>query len=311
MNKKIRALSLLLTLAMLIGALIQTAGAASIEEKYRFTEQTLPEIIAQFMEEYGLTEENFSLSYRALDSGETFHFEEHTYRTAGSMYKLALNMYYYDLERSGEIDPEMTIGDWTLPEMHRETILNSNNEMAIAMLYNLGTFYEYRQKMMKYSDQTYSYEYYWNNVINSSYMLDVLSYLYEHQGDYEELMQNLKKANPWLYFKQYVNAPIAHKYGMFQGAYCDAGIVFAESPFLLVAMLQLPYEEETEQTDEATEIEEEEPAVRIVPDEVLGRTCQLMEAYTAFRAAGRAARPRLPRKFPAEETKKFRAVCYQ
>lgn len=315
-----------------------------LAEEYAFEEQSLEEIVAQFMRSNNLTDENFSLSYHAPGLDETYHFAEHTYRTAGSMYKLALNMYYYDLEREGEIDSETVIKEhrkpddeseeplkeWSLSEMHYDTIIHSDNDMAIAMLYNLGSFYEYRRLMMRYSDQDYANEYYWNNVINSNYMLDVLIYLYENQELYPELMENLKKAAPWMFFKQYVDYPIAHKYGMFEGAYCDAGMILSEEPFFLVVMLQLPYEEESEEEREpeepAAQPEEGEDAEEPIDGpEVLARIAELLSAYTDYRTEHRqepnaeeppvekplpARKPLLPKKPKGNAAKwEYRVAC--
>ena len=345
MRKIRRAASLALVQILIFGLFSFPAAAldrrqTELAEEYAFETQTLEQIVEQFMEAYGLTEENFSLSYHAPGLEETYHFAEYTYRTAGSMYKLALNMYYYDLEREGEIDPELIIQEhrkaddaseeplkeWPLSEMHYETIVNSDNDMAIAMLYHLGSFYEYRNLMMRYSDQSYANAYFWNNVINTNYMLDVLMYLYENQDLYPELMENLKKAAPWFMFKQYVDYPIAHKYGMFDGAYCDAGMIFSEEPFFLVAMLQLPYEEETEgETPRSEETQESEEAID--GPEVMGRIAELMSAYTDYRTEKReeepvveeppveqpipAGKPILPKKQkPDTHQPAFRPVCH-
>ena len=317
MKKRIRICGLVLVFALMLNLFSVCAFAlepaqTKLAEHYNFAEQTLEQIMAQFMEENGLTEEIFSLSYYAPGLEETYHFAEHTYRAAGSMYKLALNMYYYDLEREGEIDPEMILTEhrkaddeseeplqeWPLSEAHYETIIHSDNDMAIAMLYNLGTFYEYRVLMQRYSDQSYANEYYWNNVINTNYMLDVLKYLNENHQLYPELMENLRKAAPWFLFKQYVDYPIAHKYGMFEGAYCDAGIIFSGEPFYLVAMIQLPYEEETEGEEQTLPKEQPDEEAQIDGAEVIARVAELLSAYTDYRTENRELPPEEP---PAEE----------
>lgn len=328
---------MLLVLMLLLGLLPVSVFAlderqTELAERYKFSEQSLEQIITQFRNQYGLTAENFSLSYYATGTAETYHLQEHTYRTAGSMYKLALNMYYYDLERAGEIDPEMTIQEhrkdenaseeplkeWSLADMHHDTIVYSDNDMAIAMLYNLGTFYEYRKLMTKYSDQEYAPEYYWDNVINTNYMLDVLKYLYKNQKMYPELMENLTRAAPWMFFKQYVDHPIAHKYGLFEGAYCDAGIIFSEEPFFLVAMLQLPYEEETEGEEDVLPEEDSLPVEEEIDGpEVIARVAELLSAYTDYRAGQRetplqVVKPALPQKPKTPSAKPlFREVCHK
>lgn len=235
---------------------------------YDFQHQTLDQVLSQFRSEYGLNENNFSMSCYITGTGELHSFAGSTFRVAASTYKLPLNMVYYDMERNGEISPESYIDGYYLPTMHYETIVNSNNDMAISMLYDLGSFRRYREIMTRFYDQSYPSEYYSGNNINSDYMLAVLWELYCYQDLYPELMENLKIACRGQYFQKYQREfDIAHKYGYFDGAINDVGIIFTPQPVLVAAYTEnVTYGEDT-----------------------LGRLAELLTEYSLYHTEKQAA----------------------
>lgn len=209
---------------------------SQIAIEYDFEHRTLEEILAQFRAESNLSESNFSMSCYITGTKELISFAGDTFRVAASTYKLPLNMVYYDMERSGEISSDRYIDGYYLPTMHYETIVNSNNDMAISMLYNLGSFRQYREIMTQFYDQEYPSEYYSGNNTNSDYMLAVLWKLYCNAEDYPELLSNLKIAARGQYFQLYQgDYEIAHKYGYYEGAINDVGIIYTPEPVLVAA----------------------------------------------------------------------------
>lgn len=212
---------------------------SEIAVEYDFEHQDLEAVLAQFRSEYGLSESNFSMSCYITGTGELHSFAGDTFRVAASTYKLPLNMVYYDMERNGEISSTAYIDGYYLPTMHYETIVNSNNDMAISMLYNLGSFRRYREIMTQFYDQTYPAKYYSGNNINSDYMLAVLWKLYCNADLYPELLENLKNAAAGQYFQLYQGEyEIAHKYGYYEGAINDVGIIYTPEPVLAAAYTQ-------------------------------------------------------------------------
>ena len=264
-----RLLSLFLAF-IVVWTLIRPVSAAEEEiyltplaEEYGLLDKPLSEIMDQFMEEYGLSSDNFSMCYYATGSGEYYGFAETTYRVAASLYKLPLNMYYYDMEWDGKISPDSYIDGYSLKKMHYETIVNSNNDMAISMLYNLGSFRQYRQKMTKYCDMEYANAYYADNNINAWYMLSTLGVLYQNPEKYADLTANMKKSAKGQYFQRYVtDYEIAHKYGYFEGAINDCGIIYTPEPFLLTAFT----------------------VDKTYGDSILGRLCELLTEYTNYQS---------------------------
>ena len=162
---------------------------------------------------------------------------------AASTFKLPLNLYYYELEQAGEIAPDAYIPNsgTTLANCHRMSLVDSNNEVSIAMLYNLGNFRTYKEKMRKYftmTDDEIDGKYWSNNYYCTRMMMDTLRYLYENEAEFPEMIGYLKQACPDHYFKKYLDCEIAHKYGSFEGAENDVGIIYGENPFLLAVYTQ-------------------------------------------------------------------------
>lgn len=263
-------LALLLPAVPAFGAEVDPQTGA-LAEAYDFAHQPLDQIVDQFRAEYGLDETNFSMSYYATGTGERYDFASEVYRTAASIYKLPLNMVYYEKRAAGQLSGDSTIDGYALDYMQEQSIVWSNNELSEAMLYHVvdgssaNSFREYRDYMTRYCEQDYPAEYYSGNNINTNYMMAVLRRLYdEPSGIYDELLEDLQIAMPDAYFRRYVTEyPIAHKYGTMDAAINDVGVIYTPEPCLLAAM-----------TEGAA-----------YGEEVLGRLCALMTAYTVWQTA--------------------------
>ena len=200
--------------------------------------------MAQFMEENYLNEQNFSMSYYNTVTGESYAFEDTHMMVAASTYKLPLNLYYYQQELAGEIASDALIaGVYRLSDCHYQSLVWSNNEISEAMLYQIGSFQEYKQTMRTFTDMTddeIDPRYYSGNLYCTRMMMDALKYLYDHAADYEEMLSYMKEASPQNgYFRKYVTeCEVAHKYGSFEGAENDTGIIYAGQPFLLAVYTQ-------------------------------------------------------------------------
>lgn len=242
-----KTLRILFVTVFLAGWLCQ-AALPCVAASMQLTEQDVagktPEgLVASFMDTYGLDESNFSLCYYNTVTGEEYCFNEDHFMIAASTFKLPLNMYYYEMEFSGELDPSTwAVTASSLATCHYESIVNSNNELSMAMLYHLGDFRTYKEKMRKYftmPEENIEPVYYYDNYYCTHMMMDALKYLYEHSDDFSEMVDYMKQALPGCYFKEYVtDYEIAHKYGDFGGAHNDVGIIYTEQPFLLAVYTQ-------------------------------------------------------------------------
>ena len=221
-----------------------TCTAAAYEPPEDFTGLTLEQVIADFMSAYQLGEENFSVSYFNTVTGEAYDFNDEKFAIAASTYKLPLNMYFYEMERDGEItgDTLITWSGQTLDFIHEQSIVYSNNELSEALMYYWGDHTAYKEHMRKYftmTDEEIDPLYYQGNYYCVRMMMDCLHYLYDNQADFEELIGYMKQAMPGQYFKRGVTEyEVAHKYGSVQAYNNDVGIIYTPQPFLLAVYTQ-------------------------------------------------------------------------
>lgn len=223
---------------------VQAKHTAAVEQE----EKELETLITDFRSEYGLNENNFSLCCRDMTTGVEYRFNDHAFFFAASTYKLPLNLYYYELEQEGTLSPSSTVGGMSLSNAHYQSLVWSNNDVSQSMIYNLGNFRTYKEKMRKYftmKDEEIDSSYYTGNYYCTSMMLDALRYLYERREDFQEQLEYMKQAQPGQYFKLYAgDTEIAHKYGYYYNAQKnvesinDAGILYTPHPFLLAVYTQ-------------------------------------------------------------------------
>ena len=231
-------------LFLLLMAGILCVSAAAYEVPQDFTDLTLEEAIADFIEYYQLTDENFSISFYNTVTGESYDFNEYHFAIAASTYKLPLNMYFYELEAQGLIDPNATFRHtgMSLAEVHKESILYSNNEVSEAMIGYFKSSYEYKEAMRKYSTialEDLSPTFYETNHSCTRMMMDTLKYLYAHENEFSELIGYMKDAMPGQYFQAGVTEyEVAHKYGQVDGFINDVAIIYTPQPILLAVYTQ-------------------------------------------------------------------------
>ena len=230
-------------LALCAVCLLQTAAPVLAAEDYPAPDvsgKTVEELIDAFRAEHDLTEDNFEISFYVPETGESYEFNETKMLYGASTYKLPLNLYYYDMQLAGEItgDTMITQGA-SLDEAHYQSLVYSNNELSYSLWRRIGDWPEYKMAMRKYftmTDDEIPQNYYYDHLFCTRMMMDTLKVVWDGQEQYPELIDYLKIACPDAYFKTYLDVdetPIAHKYGSYEGAENDVGIIWAERPFLL------------------------------------------------------------------------------
>lgn len=199
-------------------------------------------VIDAFAEEHGLTEDNFVCGWQDIATGETYYLGADEFFVAGSMYKLPLCMAITDQIAAGETDPDGFVEGYRIADAMRLAIVYSDNDAAQALRQAVSADRDtYRERLAAYSGYEMSElpeEYYTDNRISPRFMINTLRWLYDHSGDYEQVIDYMLEAHPGHYFKlaETADAPVAHKYGYFEGCLSDCAIVYSERPFLLVAM---------------------------------------------------------------------------
>lgn len=211
----------------------------------------LAPVIEEYMAEHGLNAQNFSMSYYNTVTGESYAFNDKKFMVAASTFKVPVNMYYYELEATGEIEPDAVLPGVGVPlnKAHELSLVESNNEVSIGMLYAIGdgVFANYKTEMRKYftmADEEIDYIYYADNYYCTHMMMDALKYLYENGELFSEMIGYMKQAQQDQYFCAGVTEyEVAHKYGWFEGTVNDVGIIYTEQPFLLAVYTQDVYGE--------------------------------------------------------------------
>ena len=69
-------------------------------------EESVPgpdEFVPEIMGEYFRSDENYAIAFRSMYDGETWLWNSDEYFKVASVYKLPLNMYFYELEAAGAI----------------------------------------------------------------------------------------------------------------------------------------------------------------------------------------------------------------
>ena len=297
MIKLICALLAALTLA---SPALAAADPASAE-----ADDSLAARFEAFREEYGLDETNFAVSYYDTVTGEEYNWNETTMMVAASTFKLPLNLYYYELQNEGAIsgDTVITEGGATLDRCHYLSLVESNNELSIAMLYRIGDFRTYKETMRRYftmTDDEIDPKYYQDNYYCTRMMMDALKYLYAHADEFPEMLDYMEQSLPRdAYFLHDLadEVTIAHKYGSFEGAENDTGIFYTEEPFLLAVYTQsvgeevvaqaavLAYDYNQEQIAQAKQAE----ADRIAAEEAAEEARRAAEEAEAARLAAEEA----------------------
>ena len=292
--KKARAAAAALLCA---ACLAQTAAPALAAEAYTapdVTGKTLEQLMGDFRAEHALTEDNFEISFYVPETGERYDFNETKLLYGASTYKLPLNLYYYDMQLAGEItgDTMITRGA-SLDEAHYQTLVYSNNELAYSLWRRIGDWPEYKTAMRKYftmTDDEIPQNYYYDHVFCTRMMMDTLKVVWDGQEQYPELIDYLKIACPGAYFKTYLDVdetPIAHKYGSFEGAENDTGIIYAGQPFLLAVYTQDVAGEEicAKAARLMKDYTDEQYAIQLEQERLETERCERAERLEADRAA--------------------------
>lgn len=217
---------------------VQASEVSGIDGSMTGTEKA-KELVSAFMKERGLNSGNFAVAYQNLATGEVFYYNELKQWDACSTYKFPLNLLYYDMEAAGQITGDTIIPGTQTPlsECHHQSLEFSNNDLSEAMMDNLGSYDVVKQNMRKYftlTDAEIDNSYYHHNYFCARMMMDCAAYLYQHQNEYPDALRYLEAAQPGEYFRTYLpGVTIAQKYGLRDGYNHNAGIVFADTPFVL------------------------------------------------------------------------------
>lgn len=271
MKKKIKMLAALLTVICLMSALIPSAGAVKYDE--RFTDKTWDDVIADYIEEYGIDPNTIALGYTNLVTGETHYLNGDKYMVSGSLYKIPLNMYFCERISSGEMSLDTSVFGVRYSTLLSETIVHSSNDMAKILWSKIGTYHHYREEIAQYmgvDPVNVDAKYYENNFFTPEQMIYCLTLLYNEQDRFPYIIDQLLQAEPSKYFRRNENRfEIAHKYGYLVEGYDfylnDSAIIYTDEPIAIVMFT----------------------ANSVTPYDLLSSYCTLMCDYAQYSTAAR------------------------
>lgn len=231
---RLRLLASLLLAALLLCSPALADGAAD----------ALDAAVGALFEEYDLSERNFALGFRALSDGTEYWYNADKLFETASLYKLPLNMYFYELEAAGEIASDEPIYGVSLDYCHEQSLVYSNNELSQLMVDWIGSYRQFKEIAFGYTgldDSLRDAEYYACGGFSARMMVGMLQTLWDDPETFGQEIDYLKEANPGEYLESgECGLEIAQKYGYehYDGILniCIAGIVYTDEPFLITVL---------------------------------------------------------------------------
>lgn len=223
-------------------------------------QQGLDERIQAYLTANGISSASVQYSIEDLTTHERFTKDAQMNVTVASVYKLPLAMLYYEkiaegevseqtlytyeashYEQGGPISLRYSVGDQIeLGELLEALIIESDHTAGHILYENLGGWPAFKQAITKYSDTPQSDEFFsYDNVLNADYVGDVLGYLYAHEEEYAQLIDDLKEAMPGEYLESVIQPETAQKYGLYDVYRNVAGIVYGEHPYSIAIFSSL------------------------------------------------------------------------
>ena len=231
---RLRLLASLLLAALLLCSPALADGAAD----------ALDAAVGALFEEYDLSERNFALGFRALSDGTEYWYNADKLFETASLYKLPLNMYFYELEAAGEIASDEPIYGVPLDYCHEQSLVYSNNELSQNMIDWIGSYRQFKEIAFGYTgldESERSFDYYASGGFSARMMVGMLQTLWDDPDTFGQEIEYLKEANPGEYLESgECGLEIAQKYGYEHYDWvlniCIAGIVYTDEPFLITVL---------------------------------------------------------------------------
>ena len=223
---------------------------------YDYANMTLPQVVQAYMDDMGIDSSQIAFSYKDLTSGQTYAMNDTQPMTAGSTYKLPLNMLVVDEVAAGKLSLEEQFditntsyeykgehdnyvaafnGAMSITDMQEYSLVYSENTPAYALAERLGgmdkaySMFE-RYGRSKANIMTISGE----NKTTTDYYIQVLEYLWNNQEKYKDILYFIGVSFPGEYYKRYLNdLTIYQKPGYVREALNVDAIVMEEKPYIV------------------------------------------------------------------------------
>mgnify|MGYP000951783040 FL=1 len=223
---------------------------------YDYANMTLPQVVQAYMDDMGIDSSQIAFSYKDLTTGQTYAMNDTQPMTAGSTYKLPLNMLVVDEVESGKLSLEERFditntsyeykgehdnyvaafnGAMSIPDMQEYSLVYSENTPAYALAERLGGMDKAYSMFGRYGRskaeiKTISRE----NKTTTDYYIQVLEYLWNNQEKYKDILYFIGVSFPGEYYKRYLyDLTIYQKPGYVREALNVDAIVMEEKPYIV------------------------------------------------------------------------------
>ena len=264
--------------------------------------------------------ETFALGYCYTGTGETWFYNPDEFIGSASLYKLPLVMLIANQVHEGILDQDGQVYGYDVNAVEQRALTYSENEIAEVMVGYLNDFYgSFRNsrtaqaRMAGVREETLPEVYYESFSVSARFMLSVLNELYCRSELYPNVIDCMLEANPGQYFRQELEGryDVAQKYGGGENYLHTAGIIYTDTPFLLVVMTYNVYDAMTligrlaERLAEYTQSVDQRIADAALQEELAAARDEALERQ----AAEEAARAEAEAKRAAEEAERQRLAA--
>ena len=223
---------------------------------YDYANMTLPQVVQAYMNDMEIDPSQIAFSYKDLTTGQTYAMNDTQPMTAGSTYKLPLNMLVVEEVAAGKLSLEERFditntsyeykgehdnyvaafnGAMSIPDMQEYSLVYSENTPAYALAERLdgmdraySMFERYGRSKAKI--KTISSE----NKTTTDYYIQVLEYLWNNQEKYKDILYFIGVSFPGEYYKRYLyDLTIYQKPGCVREALNVDAIVMEEKPYIV------------------------------------------------------------------------------
>ena len=241
--------------------------------RYDYANLDLTQVVQAYLAEAGIEQSQIAFSYKDLTTGQTFAMNDTQPMTAGSTYKLPLNMLVVDEVAEGKLSMEERFditqthfeyqgehdnyvaafnGAMSIPDMKEYSLVYSENTPAYDLAERLGGMDKAYEMFSRYGQskgdlKTISRE---NNKTTTDYYIQVLEYLSKNQEKYKDILYYIGESFPGEYYKRYLrDITICQKPGYVREALNVDALVMEEKPYI-VALYTAYLGGSTESSDE-------------------------------------------------------------
>ena len=238
--KKAIAAAAALTLCLSLGF----SALADGDDDALYAGKTWEEVVDRVLEECDVSRDQITAGYCNLVTGEEHYINGDEYKTAASMYKLPLNMYFTDLIQSGQFDWDSYYPNVTYEYVRDASLIYSDNDWSMFLWSSsvIGGYSKFRELTAPYMGVDLNDvpdNYYSDNIYTARQFINCLKLLYNEQDRFPGIIETMQQTEQERFFMlREPRFKIAHKYGYVSenghSFMNDCGLAFTSQPIALV-----------------------------------------------------------------------------